>query len=157
LKATGWVPNAHKVAQRSEVALIPHVFQYEESLMQRFDLNKDGIFSDKEVDQAFPIYKTLIKKFSKSDKETVNKAVFDYLLLNGKVPCGLKDILGLVWKIWRNEPIGVAADREKLAGVFGAIADAANGTSTCSKTESLAESLDPSLPPSSEPVTPSTF
>lgn len=128
LKATGWTETNDKTAARADVTLLPHVIQYLESVVMRYDVTKDGMLNDSETDQAFPVYSGLIQKFSGTAAFVANKAAFLYMLKYGKVPCGIVDVWPILWKSIMGQPIGVAADRTILSNVFSSISDKVNNT-----------------------------
>jgi len=133
LKAAGWKSNSSGTAMLGELGLVPHIFQYEEMLLQRFDSDKSGVLVDDEVKRAYPIYGPLIKTISPTKIETINQAIFYYLIKHGAIPKGLKEIKPL-WKAVRNgDPLGIQTGRTLLAKVFGAIAEAVQAANKSGK------------------------
>ncbi len=127
LKSTGWVPTADNTATRSDLNLLPHVFQYAESTFQRFDTDKDGFLTDEEVKMAYPIYRGLLSKFSGTNIDVINRAAFYYIAIKGTIPCGFTDLISYIWKIWWNKKINAHVDRGNLSDLFGSIADVLSG------------------------------
>lgn len=148
LKAAGWVPQNvddaipeegpeaapsspydSQMVHLSDLSLLPHIVQYLEMVIAKFDSNKDGIIASDEAVRAFPLFKALIRDLAAPYieqglvKESDLLAVFTFILRYGKAPS--KEV-GLTWLIWKGkkpEKWDVAADRTQLSLVLGYIAD----------------------------------
>ncbi len=125
LKAAGHVPNSTGLAKMSDVSLVPHVIQYVEMVFALYDANSNGVLDTTEALKAFPVFRTLIKKFangSVDDKDL--DSVFTYILKYGKPPESWSDKLWFL-AYWKGHPGNwdVSADRMQLAKILGYIAD----------------------------------
>jgi hypothetical protein len=127
IKATGWKETPARIAFRADTSLLPHIMQYLEAVVLRYDADKNGILDDNEAEVALPVYAGLIRKFSGTAAYVANKAAFLYMLKNGKVPCGLGDVMPIFWKVVQGQKIGITADRMILSSVFGSIAEKVSG------------------------------
>jgi hypothetical protein len=141
LKATGWKDTHNGYASLSDLGLVPHIFQYIESIMVRYDTSKDGLLDDDETLAAYPTFQKLIKGISKTDSNIINKGIFFYMVKYGDVPDKFKDFVLLIKDIIRKavfgKPIGIQSDRMKITKVFGAIADAIGKKSKTEKIKKL--------------------
>lgn len=131
LKAAGWVPNPVGIAKFGDVSLVPHVFQYLEVVMARYDLNKDQFINDDEALAAYPNFQFVLQKVSETPSRILNLSIFLYLVKNGTVPPEddkLKEIFKVTqeWlaKEIHHRPMSINADRYQFSLIFGAIADA---------------------------------
>jgi hypothetical protein len=127
LKAAGHVPNNQNTVKLMDADLAPHVIQYVEMTMSKYDGNQDGQINLAEAKNAFPSFKGILKELTKDQKLIKEKdllALFTYILHYGRPPGGVKDFL-LKWLPWKSDPGKwvVAADRQDLAGILGYIAD----------------------------------
>ncbi len=106
-----------------DAALAPHIMQYIETAMQKFDLNHDGIMDTQESLIAYPVFKnTLIIVSGKKDDPSL-KAIFTYILKKGRQPTPLEF---LMWKAQGESKWNVDADRIRLAKILGFIAEQLN-------------------------------
>jgi hypothetical protein len=143
-KTSGYVPNKKKVALIADFAQVPHAVQYVEMLFARFDEDSDGYLTKYEALKAFPLFKTLLVQYAGDQvKEHDLPSVFMFLLRYGKAPTTLKEKLTFVLR-WRGKPDNwvVNADRSKLAGILGYIADMANKASADQVPEISQDELD---------------
>ncbi|MBS1969623.1 MAG: hypothetical protein JSU04_04925 [Bdellovibrionales bacterium] len=127
LKAAGHVPNAQNTVKLTDADLAPHVIQYVEMTMSKYDADHDGVINLAEAKNAFPSFKGILKELTKDQKLIKEKdllALFTYILHYGQPPGGVKDFL-LKWLPWKSDQSKwtVAADRQDLAGILGYIAD----------------------------------
>lgn len=124
LKATGWKANLANQIPFADLGLVPHVLQYLETIMHRFDRSKEGILSQEEALSAYPLFAPMLKTISKLASDRLNRAAFAYILRFGKAPKTLKEKLYFV-TIWANRESKwhINADRFKVATIFGYIAD----------------------------------
>lgn len=125
MKATGYVPDATQKAKVGDVALVPHVSQYVESVIQRWDSNKDGILVTAEVMRAYPVFRNIIKEVSGLDSEKQLKGVFTWLVKYGKPPETIAEKAKfLLWWVPKGEDgWDVEADREQFAKILGLLSD----------------------------------
>ncbi len=115
------------------LALVPHVIQYVEAFFQTYDANHDSILQTEEAMAAFPIYRPILQKVSKLKTEKELRGLFSWMLKNGKPPATLVEKLQFTaWCQKAETSWKVEADRSRLAGILGFIAEAlqaaANGT-----------------------------
>jgi hypothetical protein len=141
LKAAGHEPNSKKTVEVVDADLAPHVIQYIEMTMSKYDANKNGKINLDEARMAFPSFEGILKELTKDQsliKEKDLFALFAYILYYGKPPGGAKDFLfkWLPWKskngqenLWPN----IAADRQELASILGYIADQVAASKKTSK------------------------
>lgn len=128
LKAAGHIPNDQNVVRLMDSDLSPHVVQYLEMTIAKYDANKDGRINVVEAKSAFPSFRGLLAEVTKDQsliKEKDLEALFMYILYYGKPPGGVKDFL-FKWLPWKGNPEkwqAISADREIMAGILGTIAD----------------------------------
>lgn len=127
LKAAGYVPNPNggKRAYLSDVQLFPHISQYVETLMQVYDVDKNGYMNTYEALNAFPRFKTLLAKVAKTDNEKILQAAFAWVLVHGKVPESKLEMAGVLKLAYltKKDKWGVWANRQRVAQILGVIAD----------------------------------
>lgn len=128
LKAAGHIPNSQNSVRLVDADLTPHVIQYIEMTMSKFDANKNGKIGLSDAKKAFPSFEGLLVELTK-DQSLIKRedllALFTYILYYGRPPEGVKDFL-FKWRPWKNNPEkwnGVSADRVDLASILGYIAD----------------------------------
>lgn len=128
LKAAGHVPTRQETVRLVDADLAPHVIQYIEMTLAKFDADKDGQINLPEAEVAFPSFKGILEELTK-DQSVIKPqdlfALFTYILYYGKPPGGVKDFL-FKWLPWKGNPEkweAVSADREELASILGYIAD----------------------------------
>ncbi|MCE3010355.1 MAG: hypothetical protein LW875_07065 [Proteobacteria bacterium] len=127
LKAAGGIEDKQRRMKVSDIALVPHVSQYIESVMQRFDTNKDGVLVTSEAMGAYPTFGNILKQVSGLKSENLNRAVFAWFLRYGSQPEGADRIKFLLWWVPRGEKRwNVRADRERIGQIMGFIADSIN-------------------------------
>ncbi|MFN7824072.1 MAG: hypothetical protein ACK5P6_01790 [Pseudobdellovibrionaceae bacterium] len=127
LKAAGGVEDKQGRMKVSSIALFPHVSQYIESVMQRFDTNKDGVLVTSEAMSAYPTFANILRQVGGSKSETLNRAGFAWILRYGTPPEGADLVKFIVWWVPRGEKRwDVRADRERLVQILGFIADSIN-------------------------------
>ncbi len=130
-KASGYVFNSQKMVRWGDLSMAPHVVQYIEMLMARFDKNKDGAITTAEALRAYSLFKGLLLEFAKEDIEngSLNEkdlpAIFCFMLVYGKPPETSKEkvVFYFKWKGKTPEELDVWADRSSLAKVLGYVAD----------------------------------
>lgn len=127
LKSAGHIPNNQNTVSLIDGDLAPHVIQYIEMTVSRYDLDHDGIINLPEAKRAFPSFRGVLLELTKSQsmiKEKDLLALFTYILYYGRAPGGVADFL-FKWLPWKSRPEKwtVSADRAHLAGILGYIAD----------------------------------
>lgn len=128
LKAAGHEPNRQDTVRLVDADLAPHVIQYIEMTIAKYDTNQNGRINLQEAAGAFPSFKGILTELTKDQsviKQKDLEALFYYILYYGKPPEGVKDFL-FKWLPWRNSPEdwkAISADRKQLARILGYIAD----------------------------------
>jgi len=127
LKAAGHVPNNQVLVKVADSDLAPHVLQYIEMTISKYDADHDGVINLAEAKVAFPSFKGVLKELTKDQTLIGEKdllALFTYILHYGQPPGGVKDFL-FKWLPWKRDPSKwtVHADRQDLANILGYIAD----------------------------------
>lgn len=130
LKASGHLSSMGNSVQMTHVSLLPHIMQYIEMTMTRFDVNNDTVIDTQEAIKAYPSFKNLLKEIAKDDlrkgnlKEEDLLSIFTYILKFGAPPESLWD--KAYWKFyWKNNPKkwNVRANRTKLSYILGYISE----------------------------------
>jgi len=96
--------------EKSELSTLAVVILYSESVMTKFDSNRDGILVDEEASKAFPIFRKFIADLAKgmSDNKTVIewistdsfvKSVFEYILYFKRAPKTTWDYTQIIWNM----------------------------------------------------------
>jgi hypothetical protein len=121
------------VVHVGHLALVPHVIQYVEAFFQTYDTDHDAILVTAEAMTAFPVYRPILQKVSKLKTEKELRGLFSWMLKNGKPPATMMEKLQFTtWCQKAETSWKVEADRARLAGILGFIAEAlqaaANGT-----------------------------
>lgn len=75
----------------AEIRTAATILQYVESLFIIYDLNRDQILSEEEVERAFPRFKQFILEMAESDSLTED--IFMFLIYNGRAPEGVTEVL----------------------------------------------------------------
>lgn len=127
LKAAGHVPNNQGTVKLTDADLAPHVVQYIEMTMSKYDADHDGVIDLSEAKTAFSSFQGILKELTKDQKLIKEKdllALFTYILHYGQPPGGAKDFV-FKWLPWKGDPSKwtVYANRQDLAGILGYIAD----------------------------------
>lgn len=125
LKSSGWIDDQSGTVKLSDLGLLPHLFQYVETVVVRFDLNQDGILNREEALEAYPMFKEILKKVAKNDSDKILRGAFAYILVYGHPPETTAEKLKFI-TVWVNQQDSwpINADRFQLAKVLGYIADA---------------------------------
>lgn len=108
--------------KQTDFSLIPHVVQYIEMMMFRFDSNRDGFLSTAESKQSLPLLREQLKEVSGLDSDKNLFAVLTYFLKHGEPPSTLQFIF---WKLKGEKDWNVNADRAQLAAILGYIQEEA--------------------------------
>jgi hypothetical protein len=150
LKGTGWMddPKNPGFASFGDLSLVPHVIQYIETIMQRFDTDKNNLLERDEASVAYPTFKSFLRKAGGFGWDTANKAVLMWLLAYGKPPdkeCDIGEFI--IWVFsdgdWKRK---VHADRARLASIIGFISDSIHAD------ERIARAKELGLPPPFQPA-----
>lgn len=123
LIGTGWIPNQENEVVTDDFSLVPHLVQYSESLINRFDLNHDQRLDREEALAAYPVFRETLKSAADYDSERMLKGGYAYILVHKKLPQTLGEKIGFVlsW-INREDSWPIKVDRPGLAEVLRAIA-----------------------------------
>lgn len=130
LKSAGYVPNPEQKVKLGDLALLPHVIQYLEMTMARFDKNNDGFLSTRDAMRAYPSFKGILLNLAENDikkgniKEQDLPALFTFIMRYAHPPGKIKEYLKWLL-VWKNNPDSwdVWADRFQLSKILGYIAD----------------------------------
>lgn len=124
LKSTGWIDDGSGFVKIKDTALVPHLIQYIETVMIRFDSGRNGILEREEALNAFPLFREILKTVAKNDSDRILKGAFAYILVYGHAPetAAEKTQFILSW-VRQESSWPIMADRKKLADVLGYIAD----------------------------------
>jgi hypothetical protein len=116
--AVGTMPKFIKLAN------VPQILQYIEVLFTRFDLNRDGILNPTEANNAWPLFRQMMMKFSGQSGEDMNHAAFGYMLRHGSPPDDISEQLDFManWRFKNPLSWSISADRARLLQVMGYIA-----------------------------------
>ncbi len=127
LKAAGYVPNDEKKVMLADSGLLPHIVQYLELVMVRFDADKGGTLTLEEAEKAWPVFHDIFADLAKdySLPEDALFPLFTWVLKKGRIPDGLGDILdfGWWWKVTKPKNRKISTDRNKLGAILGVVAD----------------------------------
>jgi hypothetical protein len=125
LKATGWEDDKTGTVKLGDTALVPHVIQYAETTMSKFDFDKNGFLDRIEALDAYPVFRSTLLSVGKINNDKILKGAFAYILVKGKIPDSIGEQLQFI-AVWIHQekkwPIWV--DRKRLADTLGYIADA---------------------------------
>lgn len=134
LRASGWVPNAQRIAKSTELSLVPHVIQYIESLFRRWDRDGNGVLDRAEALRAYPMFQTLLTQVSGLDDESYIKAAYAYILVNGKAPETFWEKFDFAtnW-VGKEDRWPIQADRYRISNILGFIADSVRKSATTAK------------------------
>jgi hypothetical protein len=125
LKAAGYIPVPSGLAKVGDISLYPHVTQYVETVMQRFDADRDGYMETYEALRAYPVYENILKQVSKDLKDRkMLQGAFTWFLKHGRPPETIVEkIRFLVWCNRDRDSWNVRANRERFAQILGYIGD----------------------------------
>jgi hypothetical protein len=118
------------------------IVQYIESMMGRYDVNRDGTVDWKESAAAFPVVKRALQQYAAASGSNLSDGmadnVFTYMLDKGKVPDTMchpikTDIDIFAWMAERATRIfgHYKANRLRLAQIFGAIGSSSSTSTSC--------------------------
>jgi hypothetical protein len=125
LEAAGYVPEANGIVQISATSLVPHVMQYIETMMQRFDKNRDGVLDKTESMGAYPVLRPILSTVSGYTDDKTLRGLLGWFLINGRPPKTLSD-KAYFYLIFRNSEDNwdIHTTQGKLASILGFIGDA---------------------------------
>lgn len=104
----------------TDYSLMPHVSQYIETMMIRYDIDKDMHINKDEAKKSLPLLGPLLEEISGMSGEKDQLAVLTYFLKYGKAPSTWDFIK---WRLKGESGWKVSAGREQLAAVLGYIAE----------------------------------
>lgn len=124
LKATGAEGLDSGTVKYGDLGLEPHILQYAEVLMERFDLNRDGMLDRDEALGAYPVFRETLLKFSPGTSERLLRPAFTYLLKFGKTPESFREKAWfLTFWVGQEDSWNLATTRSGVAKIFSFIAD----------------------------------
>lgn len=124
LKATGWIDDRSGTVRIGDTALVPHVIQYAEAVLHRFDSDRNGVLNRPEALSGYPLFRGVLLMVSGFDSDKILKGAYAYVLVHGKMPETLAEKMEfMAFWINREDSWPIEADRKRLAQVLGYIAD----------------------------------
>lgn len=124
LTGTGWIDDHTGWVRFGDLELVPHLIQYLEVTMARFDQDRNGFIDRNEAMTAYPLYKPLLTTVAPSGftSDKILRAAFAYVLVYQNLPQTFADKIKFIG-IWANEPTlwPVWASRADLAGTLAYI------------------------------------
>jgi hypothetical protein len=135
LKASGFVDKKDGLIALGDASLAPHLFQYIETVIQRFDRPhisdvdgkprlKDGILERQEAMEAFPVLREILVAVSGYCDEKTLRGSLAWILENGRPPEGAWELIKFISYMNFPESWKINVDRPKLAAILGFIAEA---------------------------------
>lgn len=119
--AAGVLPVGGEV-KWGDLSLVANVIQYVEMIMSRFDVNADGYLSNQESRRAYPLFKQLLASLSPVDGDKFLRALFTYMLAEGKAPETGKEKRSIFKKAYFGDgEFFVKADRSQLLKILAVI------------------------------------
>lgn len=114
--------------ERSELSTIAVIILYSESVLTRFDANRDGRLDDAEVKVPFPLFKEFISGLAKQGNpkgkdltEDQARSLFEFILYYRRMPESYSDQLSIWWNADENPSYDVNVDRLGLTEAFSVI------------------------------------
>lgn len=127
VKSAGYIPNQKGLIPLGISSYVPHVMQYIESMMQRFDDSKDGILNNQEAAEAYPVFKSVLANLSGYEDDKTLMALLAWIMQYGRPPeSNFEKIKFYLYYKENPDKWKINTDREKLASILGFIADAIN-------------------------------
>jgi hypothetical protein len=125
LRAVGYKPNDKGTVALGDISLVPHIMQYVEQVIQRFDRNKDGELDTKEGMNSYPIFKKTLSTVSGYSDDKTLKGLLAYFMINGKPPETIWE-KAYFYVIFRNQSgsWNIQMDRSKLTAILAYISEA---------------------------------
>lgn len=124
LEGAGYDPRKMPWVPDRDSGLVPHLVQYIESLMFRFDRNRDQFLSREEAMAAYPVFRETLAKAANMSSDRILKGAYAYLLVYKKLPETTWERVKFItnWIFREDEwPIWVA--RNDMADVLRVIAN----------------------------------
>ena len=134
--ATGYVEQDVSNILIKDAALAPHVMQYIESIMLRYDRGSgsrwmNGQLDTEEVLKAFPVYRKILQDIGGMTDEEDLQALFTYIMKHGEPPTkNLKGAIKFYWWKWHRSSWDVETTRADLARILAYISKATAKKST---------------------------
>lgn len=120
-KTSGYYGQVPQIGQ-TDYALMPHVAQFIETLMFRYDLDQTGSIDREEAKRALPLLGPLLEEISGMSSEKNQLAVLTYFLKYGEAPNAWNFVK---WRIKGESNWDINAGRDQLAAILGFIAEQA--------------------------------
>ncbi len=149
LKAAGYSVEKRGIVSMQFTSLVPHVMQYIETIVQRFDRvhvgadgqtkPKDGILDTVEAVDAYPVLrKTLIDVSGFKDEKSL-RGLLAWIMEKGRPPESTWEKISFLSYINFPEKWNIKADRALLASILGFISEAIADKSGVTKTKLATE------------------
>lgn len=125
LKAAGYAPEGEGIVTIASTSLVPHVMQYIETMMQRFDRNHDGVLNNPESMSAFPIFKPILSTVSGYSDDKTLRGLLGWFMVKGKPPETIAE-KAYFYVFFRNSENNwdINTTQGRLASILGFIGDA---------------------------------
>lgn len=134
LKSAGYVAEKRGVVSLQITSLVPHVMQYIETIVQRYDRihvgtdgqnkPKDGILDNIEAVDAYPVLRKVLIDVSGYKDEKTLRGLLAWIMERGKPPETTWEKVSFLSYINFPEKWNIKTDRALLASILGYIADA---------------------------------
>lgn len=119
--AAGVIPDGGQI-KWGDLSLVANVIQYVEMIMSRFDVNGDGFLNNQESRRAYPVFKNLLASLSPVDGDKFLRALFTYMLAEGKAPETGREKRAVFKKAYFGDgEFFVKADRAQLLKILAVI------------------------------------
>ena len=119
--------NAANLIKVSVVEKMPHVAQYVETLLKRYDTDGNEILDTVEAMKSYPVLKEVLMKFSGQTSESRLRGLLSWLLTHDRPPENLIDKAAFfLWCLQSEDSWNVQADRYQLVNVLSIVGNYKN-------------------------------
>jgi len=123
LIGTGHKLNDYQLVPIDEFSLVPHLVQYSESIMYRFDRDQNQHLTRDEAMDAYPVFRETLRSAVSIRSERMLRGGYAYLLVHKRLPITLSERVSFITRwIYREDSWPIWVDRPGLAEVLKAIA-----------------------------------
>jgi hypothetical protein len=131
LATAGYVIDTSGKVSLENTSLAPHILQYIEQLIQRFDLDRNGVLGKDEAMASYSVFKKTLGDVSGYSDDTTLQGLLGYFMVYGKPPETFFEKV-YFYLIFRSNSSNwkIQVDRAKLASIMGAISNAINSKNT---------------------------
>lgn len=126
--AYSFVSSEEDWVEKSELSTLSVVILYSESVLTRYDEDENGVLSDVEVDEAFPVFKEFINSLAKNlqgsqEDFDINRvrAIYEFILYFRRAPETPLDKFKIYWNSSEEPSWEVQSDRMALTEAFSVI------------------------------------